>query len=94
MTTTTSGILTVGQSFTLSCTVETVEFLFVVPTIEWIQTPGKLRKSMTTTSLQLMLESLASSDGGSYLCRASVNITSVSVSISADSTVEVIIQSK
>ena len=94
MTTTTRGNLTVGQPFTLSCTVETVDFLFIVPTIEWIQTPDKLRMSMTTPSLDLVLDPLASSDGGRYLCRASVNIPSVNVSVSADITEEVMVQSK
>ena len=96
MTTDTSGTPTVGQPYTLSCMVETVEFLFILPTTEWIQTTaGRTRLSEITTSLDLTLLQLASSDAGSYICRATIDIPSVDTSVSANSTVvDVTVQSE
>ena len=96
VTTGTSGTPTVGQSYTLSCMVETVEFLFIQPTTEWIQNTENRtkRQSGNTTTLNLTLQPLASSDAGSYICRATIDIPTVDTSVSNIDSIVVHVLSK
>ena len=88
--------VTAGDSHTLQCTVTEIPHLAVRPTVE-LTGPGG---SLVTTAMGLMVNNTAhvdpvrTSDAGQYTCMASVNIPSVSVDVSGQSSSTLTVQSK
>ena len=91
-----SDVLTVGQSYTLTCNVMVVPHLVIEPTIQWTrQNEAELiTTSSSGTSLQLNFDSLQLSDGDIYTCTANIDITDIETSISNDTSRDVIVMSK
>ena len=91
-----SEVLTVGQSYTLTCNVMVVPHLVVEPTIQWTrQNEAELiTTSSSGTSLQLSFDPLQLSDGDIYTCTANINITDIETSVTNDTSRDVIVMSK
>ena len=91
-----SDVLTVGQSYTLTCTVMVVPHLVVEPTIQWTrQNEAELiTTSSSGTILQLNFDPLQLSDGDIYTCTANINITDIETSVSNEASRDVIVMSK
>ena len=87
--------VTAGDSHTLQCTVTEIPHLAVQPTVELI---GPASSNMVATVVGLMVthivDPVRTSDAGQYRCRASVDIPSASVDISAHSSSTLTVQSK
>ena len=99
-----SGASTAGQAYTLTCTVTVVENLVVGPTLEWLDTDtnivggnditvGPPITTNTNSTLTLTFNPLYTSHGGRYTCRASINISAISLS-NSNETFDVVVQSK
>ena len=75
----TSDVLTVGQSYSLTCSVMVVPHLVVEPTIQWTKHDGAtvIATSSSGTSLQLHFNPLMISDSNEYTCKASINIIDI-----------------
>ena len=100
-----SGASTAGQAYILICTATVVENLIVEPTLEWLDTDRRVvggnditvGSSVTTgtnTTLILTFDPLHTSHGGKYTCRASINISAISLSNSNDLDSDVVVQSE
>ena len=91
-----SGVPTAGQTYSLTCSVETVPHLVVEPNIEWIKLDGSVVSMSSGYSLLLNFDSLMASHGNLYTCRASVDITDIklNVSFSVERPIELIVLCK
>ena len=91
-----SDVLTVGQSYSLTCSVMVVPHLVVEPTIQWSKHDGAtvITTSSSGTSLQLHFNSFQLSDGDMYTCTASIDITDIAISVSNVKSKAVIVMSK
>ena len=100
-----SGASTAGQAHTLTCTATVVKNLVIEPTLEWLDTDGRVVggnsivvgppiTTGTNTTLTLTFNPLHTSHGGTYTCRAGVNILAISLSNSSETSDVVVIQSK
>ena len=87
-------IQTAGGRLILQCTMSSIPFLAVSPTVELIG-PGGTLLAATDRSLTaiLMLDPVQTSHAGRYTCRASVMIASVSVNVSRQSRFNLTVQS-
>ena len=65
----TSGTPIVGESYTLMCSVTGVESLNATINFEWRKSDG----SLVSSNAVLTFSPLFSSDGGHYICNATVN---------------------
>ena len=91
----TSGVPTAGQTYSLTCSVETVPHLVVEPNIEWTKLNGRSMVSMSSGySLPLQFDPLMASHGNLYTCRASIDITDINVSLSGEKSIELIVTCK
>ena len=70
-------VLTVGQSYTLTCTVMVVPHLVVEPTIHKYDGTSVITSSSSGTSLQLTFNPIVTADSNEYTCRASIDITDI-----------------
>ena len=86
-----SGVPTAGQAYSLTCSVAVVPHLVVEPSIQWSR--GVVSTS-TGTSLELNFNPLMISHGDHYTCRASVDITDISVSVSGEESRDLIVSSE
>ena len=100
-----SGASTAGQAHTLTCTATVVENLVVEPTLKWLNTDtnivggnditvGPPITTNTNSTLTLTFNPLHTSHGGRYTCRASINISAISLSNSSETFDDVVVQSK
>ena len=84
----------VGLSYTLSCSVSIIH-LVVEPMLQWMnQDGGILIYSTSGTSLQLHFDSLYISDSSLYTCKATINITSLDMALSAEASYEILLDCK
>ena len=90
----TSGVPTAGQTYSLTCSVETVPHLVVEPNIEWTKLDGSMVSVSSGYSLLLNFDPLMASHGNLYTCRASVDITDINVSLSGEKSIELIVTCK
>ena len=100
------GSTTAGDVYTLSCSATVVENLAVEPDIQWLYTNGTtvggtditvgaVRMTGNVFTQNLTFSPLHTSHGGRYICRASVNISAISLPvISSQSSLNVTVQSK
>ena len=86
-----SDVLTVGQSYTLTCTVMIVPHLVVEPTIQWTKYDGTVVVTSTGTSLSLNFNRIMTADSNVYTCRASIDITDITLSVTSESTWEILL---
>ena len=90
-----SGVLTTaGQTYSLTCSVAVVPHLVVEPSIQWSRQNGGVVSTSSRTSLELNFNPLMTSDGDRYICLASVDITSNSVSVSGEESRNLRVRSK
>ena len=89
-----SDVLTVGQSYTLTCNVMVVPHLVVEPTIQWTRQNEVITISSSGTSLQLNFDPLQLSDGDIYTCTANIDITDIETSVTNETSRDVIVMSK
>ena len=89
-----SGVPTAGQTYSLTCSVVVVPHLVVEPSIEWSRQNGGVVSTSSGTSLPLSFNPLMTSDGDRYTCQASVDITSISVSVSGEESRDLRVRSK
>ena len=89
-----SGDPTAGLIYSLTCSVAVVPHLVVEPSIQWSRQNGGVVNISSGTSLLLKFHRLVTSDGDLYTCRASVDITSISVSVSGEESRDLIVRSK
>ena len=89
-----SGVLTAGQTYSLTCSVAVVPHLVVEPSIQWSRQNGGVVSTSSGTSLKLDFNPLMASDGDLYTCQASVDITSISVSVSGEESSDLRVTSK
>ena len=89
-----SGVPTAGQTYSLTCSVVVIPHLVVEPSIQWSRQNGGVVNTSSGTSLLLKFHHLVTSDGDLYNCRTSVNITSISVSVSGEESRDLIVRSK
>ena len=84
----------VGLSYNLSCSVSIIH-LVVEPMLQWMnQDGGILIYSTSGTSLQLHFDSLHISDSSLYTCKATINITSLDLALSAEASYEILLDCK
>ena len=88
-----SDVLTVGQSYTLTCNVMVVPHLVVEPTIQWTEYDGTsvITSSSSGTSLLLNFNPIMTSDSNEYTCRASIDIIDITLSATSESTWEILL---
>ena len=88
-----SDVLTVGQSYTLTCNVMVVPHLIVEPTIQWTKYDGTsvITSSSSGTSLQLTFNPIMTADSNVYTCRASIDITDITLIVTSESTWEILL---
>ena len=84
-----SGVVIVGQTYSLTCSVMVVPGLVEEPTIMWTRGSGTLL-SGSGTSLQLNFNPLLTSDSDVYTCRASIDITNIA-SFTREATKEILL---
>ena len=84
-----SDVLTVGQSYTLTCNVMVVPHLVVEPTIH--KYDGTVVVTSTGSSLSLNFNRVMNSDCNVYTCRASIDITDITLSVTSESTWEILL---
>ena len=89
-----SDVLTVGQSYTLTCNVMVVPHLVVEPTIQWTRQNELITTSSSGTSLQLNFDPLQLSDGDIYTCTANIDITDIAISVSNEASRDLTVMSK
>ena len=81
-----------GQSYSLTCTVQVVQYLAVIPNVTWLAPDGSTLQNVNgitvketvrndnITSLSFTVDKLAqSSHTGNYTCRACVSIDKASI---------------
>ncbi len=92
-------VLTAGQPLSLTCNVTVVEHLAVDPVLEWVVSTGDTPPAGDTVTGDVVstrtvsYDSLLTSHGGRYMCRASINISGMNVAQNEDS-IDITIQSK
>ena len=87
-----SGLLTAGQVYSLTCSVQVVDHLVVEPSVEWTRQDGSQVTATSGSSLLLNFNPLRTSDGNRYTCTATVNVPS-EVTVSGEQSVGVTVQS-
>ena len=88
-----------GEVYTLICNATVVENLVVMPILTWIDSlsgavPGMQEDDGITSTRTLMFDPLRTQQGGVYNCRAVINVDSISLESSANSSQSVNVQSK
>ena len=82
----------------LTCTATVVENLVMTPDLTWVDTRGAMAGSQDdvgiTSTLTLTFNSLRTLQGGVYSCRAMIDIDSISLERSNESSQTIIVQSK
>ena len=83
-------VLTAGQPLSLTCNVTVVEYLVVVPVLEWVVSTGIAPPAGDTVTSGVVstrtvsYDSLLTSHGGRYTCRASITISDINLAQSQD----------
>ena len=88
------SIVTANGQQALECTVSVVPFLTVAPTLQWVAPGNSEVASGSGPSLTHMLDPVRTSDAGQYTCWATVDIPSVGVSVSGQSSTTLTVQSE
>ena len=87
-----------GEMFVLTCSATVVENLVMTPDLTWVDTRGAMAGSQDdvgiTSTLTLTFDSLRTLQGGVYSCRAVIDINSISLERSNESSQTIIVQSK
>ena len=86
--------VTAGGQQALECTVSVVPFLTVAPTLQWVASGNSEVTSGSGTFLTHTLDPVRTSDAGQYICRVTVDISSVGVSVSGQSSTTLTVQSE
>ena len=96
VTTTMDSTVTAGGQQALECTVTVlvVPFLTVACTLQWVGPRNSELASGSRPSLTHTLDPVRTSDAGQYTCRATVDIPSLGVSISGQSSTALTVQSE
>jgi len=94
VTTTMNSTVTAGGQQALECNVSVVPFLTVAPTLQWVAPSNSEVASGSSTSLTHTLDPVRTSDAGQYTCRATVDIPSVNVYVSGQSSTTLTVQSE
>ena len=80
-----------GQPYFLTCTVQVVQYLAVIPDVTWLAPDGSSLQSESgitvrqpvrngnITTLRLAVDQLAQSHAGSYTCRACISIDKAAI---------------
>ena len=79
-----------GQPYTITCTVQVVQYLVTSPDVTWLAPDGnslqsrsgitlKKVKNGNITILHLSVDRLAESDTGNYTCRACISIDKAAI---------------
>ena len=80
-----------GQSYSLTCTVQEVQYLAVTPVVTWLAPDGsslgnvngftvrKAVKNGNITTLRLRVDKLAESHTGNYTCRSCISIDKMAI---------------
>ena len=77
-------VTTAGEQLMLSCTATVEEYLQATPTLTW-RLPGNTDDTLTglqatsetTSNITLLFETLRTSHGGVYECKATINISGI-----------------
>ena len=94
VTTTMDSTVTAGGQQALECNVSVVPFLTVAPTLLWVAPNNSEVASVSGPSLTHTLDPASISDAGQYTCRTTVNISSVGVSVTGQSSTTLTVQSE
>ena len=94
VTTTMDSTVTAGGQQALECTVSVVPFLTIAPTLQWVAPSNSKVASGSGPSLTHTLDPVRTSDAGQYTCRATVDISSVGVSVSSQCSTTLTVQSE
>ena len=89
-----NSTVTAGGQQALECTVSVVPFLTVAPTLQWVAPGNSEVESGYGPSLTHTLDPVRTSDAGQYTCQATVDIASVGVSVSGQSSTTLTVQSE
>ena len=93
---------TAGGDLVLTCTVTVEEHLVVQPTVEWIGgsvgsesvSVADITRTGSTSTRQITFTSLRIFLGGRYVCQADIDIPSISLKKTANSSRDVLVQSE
>ena len=91
---TAAGSLTAGQTYSLTCSVSVVEHLVVQPSIVWRDGQGREVAGGSGSDLQLTFDPLRTPNGSHYTCTASVSVLEISLSVSGETSTDVVVSSK
>ena len=98
-----SDMLIAGDNLSLTCTVTVVEYLTVVPTVQWSGGSVRLEDGVTESDTShdgvnsmrtLTFSPLHTSHGAEYSCQAEISISSISVTKTVTSSEHVMVQSE
>ena len=92
--TTRDSTVTAGGQQALKCTVSVIPFLTVAPTLQWLAPSNSKVASGSGPLLNHTLCPVRTSDAGQYTCQATVDIPSVGVSVSGQSSTTLTVQSE
>ena len=99
----TTGINRAGEEYNITCTVEVIDRLIVIPTIVWIKASvntsllsDDLNRNISNTmySLSLIFSSLNTSDAGQYTCHSTITVNEINVTVTNSSVQDLSLQSK
>ena len=94
MTTGVDSIVNVGSQHTLLCSMSMIPNLVVQPTIEWLEPGGSVLSSVNSSSLNITLNPVKTSDAGQYTCQALVAVESVGVNVEGQNITTLTVQSE
>ena len=92
VTTTIDFTLTAGDQQVLVCNVSMVSFLTVAPKVQWVAPNNSEVASGSGPSLTHTLNPVRTSDAGQYTCLTTVDIPSVGVSVTGESSTTLTVQ--
>ena len=86
-----STFATTGQPYSLTCTVQVIQYLAVIPDVTWLSPDGSLLQSKSgitvgqpvrnsnITTIHLAVDQLTQSHTGNYTCQACIFINKVAI---------------
>ena len=86
--------ISAGSEQSLECIVSVVSNLAVLPTLEWLHPMNGVVASTGGTQLNITLNPIGTADAGQYICRATIVIESIGVSVESQNVTNITVQSE
>lgn len=94
MSTSSDSELDIDDQQDLDCSVHVVPFLIAEPTLEWVNPAGTTIASTTGQSLSHTINVERTSAAGLYVCRATLDVATISLTTTNEGYTSISVQSK